>query len=105
MTPMAMVPEADLSPPFGSGIPDPQWQPRVLRRTDDVGDGCPLLRSAPGFRIVPARERAEWVAKKLNMSGLVWTILSQGSVGSCASESADGATVINTESRGQVFQS
>lgn len=101
MRPVSMISESDLTPPPGSGIPNPRFRPRVLRRDDDVGDNCPLIRSAPGFRTIPQGEWRTLIGMGVNMSALVWSVFNQAQVGSCASESADGALKIVREGMGQ----
>jgi hypothetical protein len=97
---MLWIPETPLIPTAGSGILLPSAFPRVLPRTDQVGDACPLLRSAPGFRTIPRPEWQEHIAAGSNNSSLVWTIFNQGSVGSCASESADQSVMLVREDMG-----
>jgi hypothetical protein len=66
----------------------------LLPRTDQPGDSCPFIRSAPGFNTIPQQDWKGYIEDKANLSGLVWSVFNQGSVGSCASEAVCGSLKI-----------
>ena len=66
----------------------------LLLRTDQPGDASPFIRSAPGFNIIPQGDWQGYIDAGVNLSGLIWSVFNQGSVGSCASESACGSLKI-----------
>ena len=59
------------------------------------------IEADPGFRRIPQDQWPDLIAQKYNTSYWVTTILSQGSVGSCASEAKDGGVMVIREKHGQ----
>lgn len=95
-------PETPLVPPRGSGIitPNKGRNARVWRRTDEIGENCPLVRSAAGFETIPPQEWRQYIEGGSQNSGLVYNVQNQASVGSCGSESALGALKLVREAMG-----
>lgn len=90
------LPETPLIPPTGLGIK----LGGAIPRDDQPGNGCPFLRDQPGFNLIPPQDWAGIIAGGANLSSLVWSVLNQGSIGSCASEAAAGGLKVVREISG-----
>lgn len=78
-------------------IPPAWFKPGLLPRRTAIGECCPLFREK--IDVIPEREWSKYIGK-IALRHLVWKILYQRSVGSCASEGATQTLQISRESAG-----
>lgn len=90
-------PETKLIPPKGSGI---QVRGALPKPTNRLGVTCPLLREQSDFDVIPHQEWAAFIDIGANLTSQVWEIKNQGSIGSCAAESACGSLELIREQAG-----